>query len=191
MKKILHYALILDQSGSMEDIKDVTISSFNEQIDSIRKLMKNNPENEVRITFCVFNQNVDLRFVCSNIDKIVKLNKRNYNPGSLTALYDAMGITILRLQETVAPNDKIFMAVFTDGLENASVHYNQSDISYQMEVARSKGWNIRFFCNVTDVEHFKKNLRLNKTELHGVQLNEFGVNKMQKSINSFLAKLID
>jgi len=39
MKKTIHYALILDQSGSMNDLKNEVISSFNEQIDSIRKIL--------------------------------------------------------------------------------------------------------------------------------------------------------
>lgn len=191
MKNTLHYALILDQSGSMQDIKNVTISSFNEQIDSIRNLLENNPESEVKITFCVFNQYIDLRFVAADIDKIVKLDHANYKPNSNTALYDAMGITMLRLQETVAPEDKIFMAVFTDGLENASTHYSGPDISQRMEVARSQGWNIRFYCNVEDVNYFQRNLRLNNNELHGIQLNESGVKKMKMSINSMFEKLID
>ena len=107
MKSTLHYALILDQSGSMQDLKGITISSFNEQIDSILKLKERNPESDVKITFCVFNEEVELRSVGAGLECVDRLDQHNYTPNSCTALYDAMGITLLRMQEMVKSEDKV------------------------------------------------------------------------------------
>lgn len=190
MKSALHYALILDQSGSMQDLKGITISSFNEQIDSILKLKEKNPENEVKITFCVFNEAVDLRSVAADIDGIERLNQNNYQPNSCTALYDAMGITLLRMQELVKPEEKVFVAIFTDGLENASRNYSSADIVHKLDDAKSKGWNIRFFCNVHDVDFFRDKLRMAENDLQGITLNDSGVRFMRKSMDRMLSDLM-
>ncbi len=52
MKNVLHYILVHDQSGSMNDIKDLAISSCNEQVDSIGSIQRQTPEIEIRITLC-------------------------------------------------------------------------------------------------------------------------------------------
>ena len=39
MKDTIHYVLILDQSGSMAQLKQEVILSFNEQVDMILKLV--------------------------------------------------------------------------------------------------------------------------------------------------------
>ncbi len=190
MKNTLHYALILDQSGSMQDLKSITISSFNEQIDSILSRMKKNPESDVKITFCVFNEEVELRSVATDIHHIERLNKQNYQPNSCTALYDAMGITLLRMQEMVKSGDKVFVAIFTDGLENASKTYTSADIVHKLEDAKLKGWNIRFFCSIHDVDLFSESLRLNKNDLQGITLDETGVLYMHKSIDDMFCDLM-
>lgn len=55
MKKIIHYALILDKSGSMKRIEEEVVSSFIEQIEGIKKLKKSNPDSEIKFTLCTFN----------------------------------------------------------------------------------------------------------------------------------------
>lgn len=189
MQNSIHYALILDQSGSMQDLKDVTISNFNEQVGAIRSLVKKNPECRVKVTLCVFNEAVDLRFIAKDIDQMEKLNSGNYHPESCTALYDAMGITLLHLQEVVNPEEKVLVAVFTDGLENASTQYRGADIAFKLEEAKAKGWNIRFFCYKGDVQFFRKSLRLADAEMNGISLNDSGVRYMRREIHSLLTDI--
>jgi len=43
MKNTIHYVLILDQSGSMSDLKQEVVTSFNKQVDMIQKLMQAEP----------------------------------------------------------------------------------------------------------------------------------------------------
>jgi hypothetical protein len=126
MKKVLHYILVLDQSGSMHDIKDLAISSFNEQVDSIRKIHRQTPEIEIRITLCTFNDEIRMVFFFERIDFLQKLNRRNYQPRSMTALYDAIGHTFNKATDLADKQQKVIMAVFTDGLENASKEFCSS-----------------------------------------------------------------
>lgn len=190
MKNTVHYALVLDQSGSMESLKEVTISSFNEQIDSIRNMIRKHPDSEVKVTLCVFNEDVEMRMVAADIDQVAKLGHHNYRPNSCTALYDAMGITMLKVQENLKPDDKVFLAIFTDGLENASHTYTLADIVHKLDEAKLKGWNIRFFCNTLDLEYFRERLKLKDADMQGIELNDTGVRFMRQSMDDMLFDLI-
>ena len=75
MKKIIHYALILDQSGSMQCLKEEVISSFNEQVEAIKKLQQNNPDSEIKFTLCTFNDEIEYKFIARSIDELKKLNQ--------------------------------------------------------------------------------------------------------------------
>jgi LEA14-like dessication related protein len=55
MENIIHYAFILDQSGSMQCLKQEVVTSYNEQVEAISKLKLNNPDSEIKFTLCVFN----------------------------------------------------------------------------------------------------------------------------------------
>lgn len=190
MKNTVHYALVLDQSGSMGSLKEVTISSFNEQIDSIRSMIRKDPDSEVKVTLCVFNEDVEMRMVAADIDQVEKLGHHNYRPNSCTALYDAMGITMLRMQETVMPADKVFLAIFTDGYENASRKYSLADIVHKLDEAKLAGWNIRFYCNTLDLEYFRERLKLNEHDMQGITLNDGGVRFMHASMNRVMYDII-
>lgn len=190
MKNTVHYALVLDQSGSMGSLKEVTISSFNEQIDSIRSMIRKDPDSEVKVTLCIFNEDVELRMVAADIDQVEKLGHHNYRPNSCTALYDAMGITMLRMQETVMPADKVFLAIFTDGYENASRKYSLADIVHKLDEAKLAGWNIRFYCNTLDLEYFRERLKLNENDMQGITLNDEGVRYMHASMNRVMYDII-
>lgn len=190
MKNTVHYALVLDQSGSMGSLKEVTISSFNEQIDSIRSMIRKDPDSEVKVTLCVFNEDVEMRMVAADIDQVEKLGHHNYRPNSCTALYDAMGITMLRMQETVMPADKVFLAIFTDGYENASRKYSLADIVHKLDEAKLAGWNIRFYCNTLDLEYFRERLKLNEHDMQGITLNDEGVRFMHASMNRVMYDII-
>src|SRR5690606_20794182 len=120
MKTIIHYAFILDQSGSMELLKEAVISGFNEQVQSIAGLRKNNPDSEIKFTLCMFNDTAEFRFIDAHVDELNPLLPEDYNPDSCTALYDAIGATFNKINHQVEISDKVFIAIFTDGLENAS-----------------------------------------------------------------------
>ena len=58
MKKKVIYQLILDRSGSMNDCVTETISGFNEQVQRIRQLEEQYPDQVVRVNLCLFNHNI-------------------------------------------------------------------------------------------------------------------------------------
>jgi hypothetical protein len=182
MKKVIHYVLILDQSGSMYRLKDEVISSFNEQVEMIYKLKKNEPEVDLKVTLCIFNDTVNFKFVNCDIDQLTKLTAADYQPGSFTALYDAMGISFMKINEIVRPNDSVFFAIFTDGLENASENYTANDIKHKLKEADKNEWTVRFFLRYEDSIFYKRNLDLSESKIFNISLNKSGLSEINNEI---------
>jgi hypothetical protein len=190
MKNTIHYALILDQSGSMQSLKQEVISSFNEQVEMTQKIQRNQPDTYIKFTLCVFNDMIDFKYTGSGIEYLKKLTPIDYQPDSYTALYDAIGRTILRIKKIVNPGDEVFLAVFTDGLENASTDFSAGVIRIQLAQADEKGWRIRFFCQDEDNIFYKRDLGINDSHILNITLNEAGFKTMESEICYCLNRMV-
>lgn len=191
MKNTIHYVLILDQSGSMGDLKQEVIASFNEQVDMIQKLMLSEPESLIKLTLCIFNDTVEFKFIEQSIDRIKKLTSNDYQPASFTALYDAIGVSFVKITESIEPGDQVFFAIFTDGLENASKSYTSADINYKINLAEKNGWSIKFFCRYEDRSYYKTHLNLSDKNLLNVTLDKAGFKTMESEIRYSLKDMMD
>lgn len=191
MKRVIRYALILDKSGSMKGIEKEVICSFNEQIEGIKKLKKNNPDSEIKFTLCTFNDEIEYHFIDQNINELKKITPYDYQPNSCTALYDAMGLTFSKIRGLQKPQDHAFIAVFTDGLENASTDFNAGDIRNELSQAEKNGWLVKFFCQQADNLFYKKDLGFNDSHILNVTLNEDGFKAMEAEIIYCMKNITD
>lgn len=182
MKNTIHYVLILDQSGSMSNLKKEVILSFNEQVDMILKLKREEPESKIKLTLCAFNDVVDFKFIDQNIDLIKKLTDADYQPDCCTALYDAIGASFVKITELSEPGDQVFFAIFTDGLENASKHYRAEDIRFKLEQAEKQGWDVKFFCRYEDKLFYQSRLNLSEKYVVGITLDKVGLEVMENQV---------
>lgn len=117
--------IILDESGSMSDIKEKMIKSINDLIKE-QKQVKERPS-----TFTLVKFNDKINRVVKNrlLENVQLLNEGDYTPSGSTALYDAIGDTIKWFE-----NEKdVLMVIVTDGMNNASTRYNKSMISSMIE----------------------------------------------------------
>jgi hypothetical protein len=191
VKSTIHYVLILDQSGSMVQLKREVISSFNEQVEMILKLVKNEPDSAIKLTLCIFNDSIDFKFIAQNIDHVTKLTQKDYQPDSCTALYDAIGTCFVKISELVEPDDQVFFAIFTDGLENASKFYSAEDISYKIKTAEKNGWNVKFFCRYEERLFYKSRLNISEKYVFGMSLDKEGLSVMENQIMYSLKEMVD
>ena len=182
MKNTIHYVLILDQSGSMSDLKKEVILSFNEQVDMILKLKREEPESIIKLTLCIFNDVVNYKFIAQDVDQIKKLTDVDYQPDCCTALYDAIGASFVKITELSIPGDQVFFAIFTDGLENASKHYRAEDIKFKLEVAEKNGWDVKFFCRYEDKLFYQSRLNLSERLVVGITLDKVGLEVMDNQV---------
>src|SRR6266702_1708626 len=90
-----HYvAIVLDRSGSMSNVLDATINGFNSQVDAIN----HEATPETYVSLVTFGSEVTPVYFNRRNGHINKLNHYTYKPTGWTALYDAVGYTINRLE---------------------------------------------------------------------------------------------
>jgi len=128
--------VILDRSGSMQGIKDETITLFN-------SYLKDNRDS--RFTLTQFDsEGIDVNYMGRKGNKVDDLNADTFQPRGMTPLYDAIGVTLGRLDKWLKGQNgskrKVVVAIITDGLENASREYKQSQIKSMIEDREGSGW---------------------------------------------------
>ena len=147
--------IILDASGSMESIYNQALSGVNETIQTIRMGQKDNPEFKQILTLASFNSGrnyLNVKYSATPIDEVKEITKEDYIACGCTALYDAMGEMISELKRKVTPEDRVLVTVITDGYENASIHWNGSQIKSLVEELRHQGWTFTYIGANQDVE---------------------------------------
>ena len=131
VKKKTHVAIILDQSSSMGSIKAETISSFNEQVKSI----KSSANEDTFITLTLFSDSdkVVIHKFAESLDNLNEFTEHDYKPNGNTAMYDAIGMTVERMKKEIDdindPNTAILCVIITDGQENCSRTWHAEDIA--------------------------------------------------------------
>lgn len=122
-------ALILDRSGSMETVKVETVSGFNEELETLRSM--ETPEHQIGVTLTVFGTTVDTLFVNMPVNEVAELTAETYVPKGWTALYDAVGSTIVKLEDEISASedDAFLVKIFSDGEENQSKEYTGTSLS--------------------------------------------------------------
>ena len=153
MQTTIYNLLIMDESGSMQEIKPQIISGFNETVQTIKLAKEEYPEQNHLVSLAFFNGS-GTRIVhdCAPVESIKDLNYTEYKPNYNTPLYDAMGFSLNGLKEKVKPEDKVLVTILTDGLENASKEYSMETIKKMVEELRSKGWVFAYIGANQDVE---------------------------------------
>jgi len=133
--------VILDKSGSMSDVCSSTISSFNEFIE-----MQKKTPGEANFTMVLFSsyKSQETVYDAVPIAEAKKLTRSTYSPAGMTALLDAIGTTIdavgKRL-DSLSEDDKpskVIFCIITDGQENHSKDFRNTDIAERIEHQTSK-----------------------------------------------------
>lgn len=120
---------IIDKSGSMEAVKEDAIGGLNSFLKDQQEL-----PGEALVTLVLFDTEYRRLADGKPVKEIKPLNGRTYSPGGMTALLDAVGITLdrvsRRVEETPSSKkpEKVIVAILTDGLENSSVEYSPLQI---------------------------------------------------------------
>lgn len=142
----IYNLIILDESGSMDNIRTQALTGVNETIQTIRQAQKENPDDHQMLCFVTFDQGPrkrpDVRLIIDNekIENVEDIKPEQYNPEGMTPLYDAMGKSITSLQKIVKDGDHVLVTVVTDGYENASRWYSAEQIKELVDGLTAQGW---------------------------------------------------
>jgi hypothetical protein len=139
--------LILDRSYSMSSIWSSALKGVNEFINSQADMSERN----ARFTFATFDTQYEILFSREELRDIPRITRRHVTPRGWTALYDAIGKTINevsdRLDELPERDfpEYVIMAIYTDGLENASTEFSRAQIRSLIQEMQNKcNWEILF-----------------------------------------------
>jgi uncharacterized protein YegL len=140
-----YVAFVLDRSSSMFSIKEAAISAFNEQLDTLRK--ESGSDINTLVTVTQFNEAVELGETVP-LPTIEMLTEDTYQPGGMTALYDAIGETTIQVAKRYREDKSdaaVLFVVVTDGFENASRQYHQAQIKSMIEeLEKTDRWTFTF-----------------------------------------------
>ena len=154
-KNLTELVLIIDESGSMFDLKEDTIGGINSVIEEQKK-----KDGEVIVSTVMFNNTTRVLHDRIPLDRIEKMGSGDYNPGGMTALLDAVGGAIHHIgnihkyaRNEDVPEHTLFV-ITTDGLENASRRYSSDKVKKMIKRQQEKyGWEFIFLgANIDSVE---------------------------------------
>ena len=154
-KKMKTYvAIILDRSGSMYSISEEAVAGYNTHI---KKFKENTDDQEVVVSLVTFNSDVYEHYWLENVNNIEMANQADYNPDGTTAMLDAMGYTIDKLEESTNPNDEdnaYLVITISDGRENASKHVDRNRLSSRIRALQKTGrWTFTYMgCTAADLQ---------------------------------------
>ena len=146
MKNLTELVFILDRSGSMGGLETDTIGGFNSM------LAKQQAEpGECRITTVLFDHEYEVLHDRIDIKAVSKIGSKEYYVRGNTALLDAVGNTINKIdavQKNTAEEyraEKVLFVITTDGMENASREFTYERIKAMIEQRKSENnWEFIF-----------------------------------------------
>ncbi|WP_396162341.1 hypothetical protein [Flavobacterium sp.] len=178
-KHQVHNLIILDESGSMNSIKKTIINGFNELINSVKNIEEEFLEQEHFISLISFNskKNNVIHFT-EPVSKIKTINDNNYNPESSTPLFDAMGLSILKLKHYLKDKDNysVLVTILTDGEENASKEFSLIEIKRIIEEVKTENWTFTYIGTDHDIDKTAKDLSITNSMFF--ENNDAGIKKM-------------
>ncbi len=135
---------ILDRSGSMAALESDTIGGYNKFIESQKE-----EQGEAWVTTVLFDDKYELLYDAANVKTLRPITNKEYYARGMTALYDAVGKTIVdighrlaMLAEEERPS-KVIVVIITDGQENSSKEYDKGKIK-DMITHQTQKYNWQF-----------------------------------------------
>ncbi len=134
--------IILDESGSMESIKQSIITGFNLQVQGIQSAGAKVQNQDHYVSLVAFNGN-GIRTILDRmpVEDLEELNTRTYSPQANTPLYDAICLSTKHLHKAIQKRKsvQVIVNIFTDGEENASQQYSGVQTTQWIQQLKEEG----------------------------------------------------
>lgn len=155
----VHNLIIVDESGSMSGLREVTLSGINETIGTIRNAQKEYADTQEHyLTLVTFDDRGrgrdDVRTIINTapIESVAEFT--DYHPSGSTPLYDALGHSLTSLRGKIQGVERAtaIVTVLTDGLENASIEWTARQVRQLIEQLKEEGWTFSYMGSAHDVK---------------------------------------
>lgn len=142
-----HITVLLDRTGSMQDIRADVVGGFNSFLAA-----QQSTDAPGTFTLVQFDSQDPYEVLRQSVPiaSMRPLALEHYQPRASTPLYDAMGRGILDLELQLAQMapaacpQKIFFVVVTDGHENASTSFDRARVMALVAAKQALGWEFVF-----------------------------------------------
>lgn len=145
-KNATELVFILDRSGSMNGLEADTTYGFNSMLEKQRQV-----PGDCRITTVLFDHERVLLHDRFDIEGVEPMTKEQYQVRGTTALLDAIGFSIQRIERVQTKAKKkhraknVLFVIITDGLENASREFTAKQVKRMIEKHKEvDGWEFVF-----------------------------------------------
>jgi uncharacterized protein YegL len=190
-KTIYHF--ILDKSGSMTGSEAETIKGFNAQLEVLRNLEKEYPDQQYIVSLTFFNSELYMPLQNGRIGQVPNLDIKSYRPNGATALLDAIGKAIFDIkrdykEEIDADKASVVMVILTDGAENASRFYSYHDIARMIKELDATGkWTFSFLGADLDAFHSAQMLNIRQENVMAFDKSDFAhmYERVERSVRNY------
>ena len=175
--------MILDRSGSMETLSEQVITSYNDFLEEQKTV-----DGEAMVSLVQFNHIYSPVYKGVDIQRADHLNNANYIAGGSTALFDAIGRTIVETKERITPGsaDVVFV-ITTDGLENSSQEYSGTKIKEMIADCESQyGWHFLYLAANDDAFDQYKDMGMDARNCLKLEATPEGWNDSQTQMSQQL-----
>lgn len=163
--------IALDRSGSMSSRWEQAIETINEYINGLKK---EKIEGKVNVIAFDTDSRSNVSLVKMIEDKSIAYfepinHTGEVQPRGMTPLYDAAASIMDRAVENAAK--RTVVAIMTDGHENASKEYTQSNIKDKVEAMTRKGYEVLFLGANFDVTSYTQSAGLATSKMRNVDMS--------------------
>jgi len=192
--KETHYLLVLDESTSMNPVRNETLTGINEQIKTIKSLEKKFPDHKYYVSIVKFSTTAQHLIQEVPAGKVEELSGNDYMPNGWTALHDAIGMGITTLNTKIkskldSGEATALVVIITDGEENSSKEFNSLKIKDLITDLEKTGmWTFTFIGANQDAVLTAKSLGVSLGNTVNYSASGAGTKLAFMSVNSALSK---
>ena len=166
--KKIEIVFLLDRSGSMGGLENDTIGGYN-------SFIQNKKDLNAHLTTVLFDNQIEVLHDRVDIKKVKKLTSKDYYVRGCTALMDAIGFSINKI-DPVAKDKKVIFVITTDGLENASKEFNKAKIKKMIN--KRKDWEFLYLGANIDSYGEADSIGIRRERVSNYKANSKGTRKM-------------
>ena len=186
---VTELVFILDRSGSMSGLESDTIGGFNGMLADQKK-----KDGECFVSTVLFDHETLVLHDRLPLEQVEKLTERDYQVRGCTALLDALGKSIVHIEnihkyarKEDVPENTVFV-IITDGLENASKEFSSDKVKKMIEKKKeSSGWEFLFIGANIDAVETASHIGISEDRAVNYHADKRGTNVVYKTVSNAVA----
>ena len=188
--KSTEIVFIIDKSGSMAHLAGDTIGGFNGFIASQKAL-----DGKATLTTILFDTSWRVLHDGIDIHEVSPMTNMDYIAGGGTAMLDAIGETINRVQLRhddlgAEKPEKVLFVITTDGEENSSRKFNKKQIESMIKhQTNGHGWEFMFLGANMDAVHEAESIGISSNRSVTYDYTSKGIDAVYTTINGMTSSV--